>query len=354
VHRTTRLTVSAFAALAVLATPAAADAKMAKGLQDDSMILSPDPVVRTAFWRDAKAAKVKSVRVLVRWNGRSRRVDPETISRIRGASIEGEMAGAKLLVGTYATLGRRKPAGYRMRSSTQDAYVAFMGDLAAKLADRPLAGYLTYNEPNYKTAWPLGHERTWVALSNRVYKEIKRQDDDAKVLVGESSPNARNQSVAPGTFFRRALCLNLSYRSASGSKSCRTKLLADGFTLHTYDFERPPTRPIRNKDQWVHGNLGTTVQQIKRLARAGRISPKAARNIQITEFAYRTAGKMQTNDRRAAAWLKLAWNSAKRHGITSFTWYQLRDPKGRSDWKSGLQTSKGHSRKTWKTFKALR
>lgn len=354
-RNTSRVVAAGLASLSLLAVPAAADAAPTKGLQDNA-ILSDDPALRASFFADAKASRSRTVRVLVNWDERSTTAPADQIARIRRAAVEGRAAKVRLLVGSYVTMGRGKRAGSKVSATTQSRYVLFMGDIADQLKDLPLAGYLTFNEPNYKTAWPTRQERAWVRLSNRVYKQIKKQDRGAKVLVGEAAPNTRSgdASTNPGAFFRKALYLNSSFRPTSRSKAARTKLLGDGFTLHTYDFSRSPTKATSAKDQWTHGNLRTTVSQIKSLARAGRLSSTAARNIHITEFAYRTEGKFKTPTSRAASYLKSAFSLAKRSGIKTFIWYQLRDPKGRSDWKSGLKTSDGKSRRTWTVFRRLR
>jgi hypothetical protein len=350
-----RALVGGLAALSLLAVPAAAEAKTVKGLQDNA-ILSDDAGTRAAFFADAKASNSRTVRVLVNWDGSSTTAPAAPIARIRRAATEGRAAGVKLLVGSYVTIGRGKKAGSKVPSKTQSNYVLFMGDIAKQLSDLPLAGYLTFNEPNYKTAWPQRQERAWVKLSNRTYKQIKKNDRGAKVLVGEAAPNTRSGQAGsnPGAFFRKALYLNSKFRPTSRSKAARTKLLGDGFTLHTYDFSRSPTKATSSKDQWTHGNLKTTVQQIKKLAKAGRLSSAAARNINITEFAYRTEGKFKTKISTAAKYLKSAYALAKRNGIKTFIWYQLRDPAGVSDWKSGLKAADGTIRPTWTVWRKLK
>lgn len=350
-----RILAIGLAGLSLLAVPAAAQGAPTKGLQDNA-ILSDDPALRQSFFTDAKASKSRTVRVLVNWDEKSTTAPADQIGRIRRAAEEGRAAGVKLLVGSYVTMGRGKRAGSKVPAKTQSNYVLFMGDVASQLKDLPLAGYLTFNEPNYKTAWPTRQERAWVKLSNRVYKQIKKNDRGAKVLVGEAAPNTRSgdASTNPGAFFRKALYLNSRFKPTSRSKAARTKLLGDGFTLHTYDFSRSPVKATSSKDQWTHGNLKTTVSQIKSLARSGRLSSTAARNIHITEFAYRTEGKFKTPESRAASYLKSAFSSAKRNGIKTFIWYQLRDPKGKSDWKSGLKTADGATRKTWTVFRKLK
>ena len=353
---TARSLAGGLAVLSLLAVPAAADAKTVKGLQDDNMMLSEDASLRQQFFTDAKASKTRTVRVLINHVQNTTTPDPVRIAKIRRAAEEGRSYGVKLLVASYVRFGEGKKAGARVPASTQSDYVLYMGEVAKQLADLPLAGYLTFNEPNYKIAWPSKRERDWVKLSNRVYKQIKKNDRGAKVLVGEAAPNTRSGDAAsnPGAFFRKALYLDSKFKPTSRSKAARTKLLGDGFTLHTYDFVRSPTKTTKNKDAWTHGNLKTTVAQIKSLARAKRLSSTAARNIHITEFAYRTEGSLKTPDSRAASYLKSAFASAKRYGIKTFIWYQLRDPQGKADWKSGLKSADGASRRTWTTFRRLK
>ncbi|MEV4418729.1 cellulase family glycosylhydrolase [Patulibacter sp. NPDC049589] len=352
---TARTLAGGLAVLSLIAVPASAEAKTVKGLQDNS-ILSDNAADRQSFFTDAKASSSRTVRVLVNWDGKSTSAPADQIARIRRAATEGRGYRVKLLVGSYVTMGRGKKAGAKVPAATQSNYVLFMGDIAKQLSDLSLAGYLTFNEPNYKTAWPTHQEAAWVKLSNRVYKQIKKNDRGAKVLVGEAAPNTRSgdASTNPGAFFRKALYLNSSFKPTSRSKAAKTKLLGDGFTLHTYDFSRSPVKATSSKDQWTHGNLKTTVAQIKSLARAGRLSGTAAKNINITEFAYRTEGRYKTPDARAATYLKQAFSLAKKNGIKTFIWYQLRDPAGKSDWKSGLKTSTGGVRKTWTAFLKLK
>ncbi|MCK9249269.1 MAG: hypothetical protein M0P31_09885 [Solirubrobacteraceae bacterium] len=354
VNRT--LTALAVAAAATAVMPATGATAMTKGLQDDLMIYSDDPALRQAFWDDARSAKVKVVRTLVRFDTNHDEIDPVTLARLRRAADEGRAAGAKLLIGPYVTIGKDHKRS--VPSKIQTRFVKFMRSVATGMADKPVYGYLTFNEPNYRIAWPQGTSaaRSWVRLSNRVHDTIKRSDRGAKVFVGETSPNVRNQagSKNPGSFFRTALCLNKNFKPTSRSKRCRTKLKGDGVTIHTYDFTRSPTRSVRNEDWWTHGNLKTTVRQIRSLARAKRLTTKASRNIHISEFAYRTQGSFKTPTSRAARYLKQAWSFAKKQKIKSFTWYQLRDPDNADKWRSGLQTNSGKSRKTWTTFRKLR
>jgi hypothetical protein len=334
---------------------------MQKGLEDDSMVLSDNAATRAAFWSAAKEARVKVVRVVPRWDPGASQVDPATVTRVTRAIDEGRAAGAKLLIGLYQGNFRGKSASSKVSSTFQKNYIWYFQSLATAIKDKPVYGYLTWNEPNYGTTWPQKRAKQWPAFSNRVYKALKKSDKGAKVFVGETAPNVRNatgKSSNPGAFFRTALCLKSNYKPSSNSKACRTKLLGDGFTLHTYDFDYSPTKkPSKSrKDWWVHGNLTEIKSQLKKLVKAKRLSSTAARNIHISEFAYRTeAPNNKFSQSTVAKYTKSAWNSAKKAGIKSFTWYILRNPANPADnFRSGLQSSNGTPYPVWNTFKALK
>jgi hypothetical protein len=345
------------ALLGGLAAPGAATARMAKGLQDVRMAFSGDPALRASFWRAAHAARVTRVRVLVNWDGAQRTIDPGTAAVLRRTAEEGrDRAGARLLIGIYAPINRQRATPRRITSSLIDAYGSFAASVAEAMDGLPVAAFITWNEPNFRSMWPLNQPRRWVTLSNRGYAAYKRVRPSVPVLVGEMAPNARTRNARnPGAFLREALCVTSRYRLRSRSASCRrARLRADGFALHTHDFTHPPTKRSRTRDAWTMGNLPYAMVELRRLARAGRMPAKAARNVHITEFAYRTRGSSRTPTSRAARYLRQAWSYAKRRKVRSFTWYQLRDPGTGHEWQSGLLTFGGQSRATWRTFRGLR
>lgn len=342
-------------AIATGAPSTASAAPMVKGLQDTRLVLSDDAADRRLFWRKAKSARVGRVRVLQSWDGVARQIDQWEAVRIRRAAEEAADADIHLVVGIYAAVNRGRAVPRRITKTLISRFSDFTASMGAAFRDADLAGYLTWNEPNFKSMWPQDQPRTWVKMSNAAYRSFKRTDPGTKVYVGEPAPNARTRNaVDPGLFFRRALCLDSKYRSLNRSKSCRTKLLGDGFAIHTHDFFQSPTKRRPSSDAWTMGNLTTTMRQIRALARAGRITRKASRNVHITEFSYRTHGSARTPDARAARWLRQAWNFAKREGVASLTWYQLQDPGVREEWRSGMITASGRELRTWKTFRSLR
>lgn len=347
--------VVALACLGWVARAGAAQPAMVKGLQDTKLTLSDDPADRALFWTHAKRAKVGRVRILVTWDGVQRKIAPDVAARILRAADDASKHDAKLIVGIYAAINRKRAKPRKINATLISRFSDFTASMGTAFRPIRLAGYLTWNEPNFKSMWPQNQPRTWVTMSNTAYRSFKRTDPGTKVLVGEPAPNARtSNAVNPGSFFRKALCLNSRYHSLNGKKSCRTKLMADGFAIHTHDFFLSPVTHRVPDDAWTMGNLKGTMRQIRALARAGRITAKASRNVHITEFAYRTHGSAKTPDARAARWLRLAWNYAKREHIRSFTWYQLQDPGPSEEWRSGMLTQGGKELRTWKTFRSLR
>ncbi|WP_320669189.1 hypothetical protein [Patulibacter defluvii] len=346
-------------ALLLALVPAVPAAALDKGLQDDAMLHSPDPKVREAFWRDVRAAGVRSVRTLVRWEGAHRRVDPAVLAVLRQAGQDARQAGARLMVGVYAPLARHHPVSWRMSAGGYRRYRDFMRSLAAGLREGevPLAAVMTFNEPNFRSMWPQRRASDWVRLSNLGYAALKRELPDVPVLVGDTSSQASagGGSTMPGAFLRRALCVDAGGRSLRPTASCRTRLRADGFAIHAYDFLRPdPRTPVADRDEWTIGNLAAVGRQLRALARAGRITPAAARNLHVTEYALRTSGARDIPRAAAARYLRSAWAAARRAGVRTFVWYQLRDPAGDHRWTSGLRGTHGTARPAWDAFRRLR
>ncbi|MDO9410499.1 hypothetical protein [Patulibacter sp.] len=337
------------------AREASARAPMVKGLQDTRLVMSDVQADRDLFWKKARQARVGRVRVLVSWDGRATKLAPDVAFRVRRAADDAAGADARLVVGIYAAVNRGRAVPRRITGTLISRFSRFTASMGSEFSDLSLGAYLTWNEPNFRSMWPLNQPRTWVRMSNAAYRSFKRTDPDTKVYVGEPAPNARtSNAVEPGTFFRRALCLDSRYRSLNRSKSCRTKLLGDGFAIHTHDFFKGPTTRRTPADAWTMGNLAGAMRQIRALGRAGRITKKASRNVHITEFAYRTHGSARTPDARAARWLRQAWNFARREGVASMTWYQLQDPGPSEEWRSGMLTGSGRELRTWRTFRSLR
>ena len=104
--------------------------------------------------------------------------------------------------------------------------------------------------------------------------------------MGELAPFARDKRFGqqPLAFLRQMACVNRSYKR---TKSC-PKLTTDGFALHPYDFNRPPTTRFPNRDAVTIANLGSLTSALDKLKRAKRVVPsKGSRvNLYLTEYGY--------------------------------------------------------------------
>lgn len=368
--RATRILTATAAVSALALVPAgAASAAPVKGLQDQDMTVN-NPGLATSFFADAKAAKVGIARYNVRWDGKSSTPDPGQVALVRNAITQGAASGIRTVTVAPSLSsndkanprGRKKgPTAASLISSS--AYTKYIRSLATSLKGAgAVVYYAPINEPNWYRFIPKrGGATLYRKLVNIAYKEVKAVDPSARVLFGELLPYARaksknypnGQSTDPGDFVREVLGLDSKYR-AKGSKKTYT-VKADGVSLHTYDFKADPRKKRKDRDQWTQANLAYAKSDLKKAARTGRISSKAAGAIYLTEFAYKTTGSDKISTSRARTYLKRAWDIAKKQKVRSFVWYQLRDPQSTGElWQSGLKTRTGGSRSTWTTFRGLK
>ncbi len=365
------VTVAASAAVALPAT--SAHAAPAKGLQDQEMTVN-NPLLREQFLKDAKSAKVTLLRFNTRWNGKSSLPDNWQIAAIRDTIAQARHYGIKQVLiaptvvngASFNPRGKRRgpTASSKISSRAYKTYIQTVATEFDKVSEGIEMLYAPLNEPNWYRHLPKrGGPQMYRRLHNIAYDEIKKIDKDAKILFGELAPYARpksrnyphGQSTDPGVFVRQVLGLNRSWR-ATGSRRTH-EIKADGVSLHTYDFKADPRKRRTNRDQWTHtqANISYAKTNLRRAARTKRLPASAVRNLYLTEFAYKTSGSDRIPVGRASVYLNRAWAIAKRHNVKSMVWYQLRDPKSRSElWQSGLKTSSGSSRSTWNTFRRLK
>src|SRR5207237_84348 len=113
------------------------------------------------------------------------------------------------------------------------AYAQFVRDVATHFKGR-VDRYSIWNEPNWKS-WLAPHASApylYRRLYLTGYRAIKSADRKAKVLIGETSPQARGSAgMAPLTFLRAMVG--------------HSHLFADGYAHHPYDYSHSPTTPSR-------------------------------------------------------------------------------------------------------------
>jgi hypothetical protein len=368
-NRATLALATAATSALVLLPAGAANAKVVKGLQDQEMTVNM-PELRSAFFTDAKAAKVGMLRFNTRWDGKTTSPDGGQVAQIRAAIEQGVGNGIKSVVvspnisGDESFNPRGKKKGPTAASKiSSSAYKTYIQTLAASLKGTGATIYYApVNEPNWYRHIPKrGGAALYRKLHNIAYTEIKKVDPKAKILFGELLPYERalsknypnGQSVDAGKFTRDVLGLTSSWKAKGSTKTYTVK--ADGVSLHTYDFKADPRKKRKDRDDWTQANLGYAKSDLKKAAKTKRLSSSAAGRIYLTEFAYKTSGADKVSTSKASSYLKRAWAIAEKQKVRSFVWYQLRDPQAADEqWKSGLKSSTGGSRKTWTTFRGLK
>ena len=175
--------------------------------------------------------------------------------------------------------------------------------------------YSVWNEPNWKT-WlgPLSvGPSLYRSLYSRGYNAIKKADSRAKVLIGETSPYARSgMSTAPLAFLRAVTCVNKKYKRA---RNC-TKLKADGYAHHPYDFTHAPNFKYPGEDNVTIGTLSRLTKALDKLSRAGVLRKNGGGRmpLYLTEYGYFASGKRALPKKTRSRYLQQAYTIALKNG----------------------------------------
>lgn len=341
-------------ALLPLAAPSGAQA-MDKGLMDETLARSDNAANRARFFKAVKASKVKFVRTYIEWDGEHQFPLPNEILPIRRLAMEAKAAGVTTLhVDFTGTLGTKYDDA---REIDLEKYQALVASTVTVLKDLPInIVYSPWNESNYGVLLPLENgPEVWRKMQNFTYDIVKALQPEAKVAVGELAPYARNKRLAtdPGVFLRKALGLSASLKPLKGTTNAEYAVKGDVFTLHPYDYKRDPNKKRKSKTVWTVTNLPQTISTLKKIARTGRLSAEAPKNVIGTEFAYLAGTSQKISEKKAATYLGRAWRKAKRAGLKGFLWFQLKDPPT-GTFKSGLTTNTNRERRVLKVFKRLK
>ena len=205
--------------------------------------------------------------------------------------------------------------------------------------------YSIWNEPNWKT-WlgPLSvGPSLYRSLYSRGYKAIKKADSRAKVLIGETSPYARSgMSTAPLAFLRAVTCVNKKYKRA---RNC-TKLRADGYAHHPYDFTHAPAFEYPGEDNVTIGTLSRLTRALDKLSRAGVLRKNGGGRmpVYLTEYGYFASGKRALPNKTRSRYLQQAYTIALKNGrVKSQLQYLLPTlpKKSKSTFNTGIVTQSG-------------
>jgi hypothetical protein len=350
----TKLTITAVMAAGFLLPAASAHAArhMEVALQDDQVFLNQNWYGRDKAFERARQLGVTRLRVNFIWanevrNPKARRQprDPgynwwhfdSLIDQAAANGIRVEMT----LTGpapAWATGNHRKGV-YRPSAR---AYARFVSDVAKHFKGR-VDRYSVWNEPNWKS-WLAPHNSApyiYRHLYVAAYRAIKRADRSAKVLIGETSPQARGRAgMAPLVFLRKMVG--------------RSHLRADGYAHHPYDYSHSPSTRSRGPQDVTIATLGRLTHELYVLRRQHRLMTPRGGTLQLylTEYGYMVSGRFKLSQSREARYLKQAFSIAYHNPhVKSMLQYGLVSPPFRVNWDTSLLTFHGHPRKT---FNALR
>ncbi len=312
-------------------------------LQDDAVFRDDQFFERDRAFRYARAIGVTRLRVNAMWaysmppSQWQERRKPQQVqwtfygldSLIDAAAKHGIRVHLSLTgpAPTWAS-GDGRISGYQPKTSY---FTEFASTVAAHVKGR-VDRFSIWNEPNWRT-W-LGPQRNAPALYRRLYQSgyaaIKKVDPGAKVLIGETSPYARNgYSTAPIAFLRALACVDKRWRRV---RRCPV-LKADGYAHHPYEFRYPPSYRYPGADNATMGTLSNLTRALDRISRTGalRFNGRGRMPLYLTEFAYFAAGRRALPAKERSRYLAEAFTMAlKNPRVKSQLQYLLVSPPSNS------------------------
>ena len=363
-----RILVLALAALGLaLAAPSGASARsdMELALQDDAVFVANAYYGRARGLDRARELGINVIRVNVLWsqvvgssiNRRSRpspvKYDFTAYDQIVVAARERGMLVQMALTGpapAWATGNRRagpyKPK-YRYFEDFVEATVSHFGSLVNR--------YSIWNEPNH-VGWlaPLKSAPGLYSQLYRVgYNAIKRINPRAGVLIGETAPYAsrRGSAIPPLRFLRGVLRANSKYK---GSRKYALK--ADGFAHHPYDFGHKPTYRFPGRDNVTLATLSRLTSALDKLRKYKLLTREdgARLDVYLTEYGFMQSGRYKLRDATRAAYLKQAYDMARRNGrVRQMLQFLLVQPAKRYRFfDTALLGAKGKETRAFRTMKS--
>jgi hypothetical protein len=337
------LTVAVLAACAVLPREADGARNLEIALQDDAVFLENRFFNRERAFRYARAIGVTRLRVNAMWaysmppsQWRARRRPQQVqwtfygLDSLIDAAAEHGIRVHLSLTGPAPrwASGNRRVSGYRPNTRY---FTDFASAVAAHVKGR-VDRFSIWNEPNWRT-W-LGPQKNAPALYRSLYQRgyaaIKKVDPTANVLIGETSPYARNgYSTAPIAFLRSLGCVNKRWRRV---RRCPV-LKADGYAHHPYEFRYAPTYRYPGADNATMGTLSNLTRALDRISRTGalRFNGRGRMPVYLTEFAYFAAGRRALPAKQRSRYLAQAFEMAlKNPRVRSQLQYLLVSPPSRS------------------------
>jgi hypothetical protein len=293
-------------------------------LQDNAVFIDPGPRYdRELAFRRLRELKVTWLRATLIW---ARAAAPGDNSAVAPAKVAWDWkpyddlvdAARRHGIEVELTLVGPAPAwaaGDRKRGFVRPDAVRY-GQFAAAAAEHfrgRVRRYSIWNEPNleYWLQPQSDAPAIYRSLYESGYAAVKRADPSAQVLIGETAGPAQAGRVLPALSFMRAVtCRGDDLRPL---RPC-SKLVADGFAHHPYDFRHPPEYRYPGAEDVTIGSVDRLTGFLDRMARAGALSMPDGRGLDVylTEFGYFARGGRAVPPEVAAQWLPRAFEIARR------------------------------------------
>ena len=162
------------------------------------------------------------------------------------------------------------------------------------------------------------------------------------MLIGETSPQARGRAGTAPLSWLRAMVGH-------------SRLKADGYAHHPYDYRNSPRRVSGGKNDVTIASLGRLTKALSRLAhkRLLRTPRGGALPVYLTEYGYLVHGRFAMNPQRAAKYLAQAFSIALHNGrVKSMLQYGLVSPPQTVNWDSSLIATNGQARPMFYSLKS--
>jgi hypothetical protein len=344
--RRSRTLIAAASVLLVALAPAAAHADSTQSMTFEAPRDLKDPATREQSFADIAVLGVHSMRLVLYWHD----VAPDPDSRIKpkfdetspssynwGAYddvVDGiKKRGWSLLLTVSGPVPRWATNGARdtLTRPSPDEFRKFMQAVAAHYGAK-VDTWSIWNEPNQPQFLLPQYSVHKTPLSPRIYRNLyfaaqrglrDAGMDNAKVLLGETSPRGTRKVVAPLTFLRGALCLDSKYHKTS--KNCN-KVTAAGYAHHAYTTGEGPTFHPKQPNDVTIGVLGRLTTVLDKAAKTGAITSHLP--IYLTEFGIestpdpiRGVSLSRQSDYRSTS-ERMAYDNKR---VVAFSQYLLRD-----------------------------
>lgn len=302
--------VAAFVGTASAAPSAHAAKGMEVALQDDDSFVTELGLKRTKALKLADKLFVSRIRVNIPWNAvvnsprskkrpKKRHYDFTSYDVLWNRAREHHIKLQITISGfapAWAT-GNHKVGDYKINVGYFKEFVRRVAQHFKHHIDR----YAIWNEPNY-VSWngPLSSAaKTYRAMYQTAYTQIRHIDPKAKILIGETAPYEQSgRCIAPLKFLRDVVKPG--------------PLKADGYAHHPYDFRHSVDYSYPGKDNVTISGLGRLTSQLDKLAKQHLLTTPAGKplNVYLTEYGYMASGKYQIDDTERAKYVVKAFKIA--------------------------------------------